>query len=819
MLSDGPFASDFIETFCRVTKGAGAGSLITLRPWQRQLLTDLLAIDPETGLRRHRRGLVGIARKNGKALDVSTPILTANGWKKMGELAVGDFVHAPDGSLTRIKAVSQRWFGQAFKVQFADGAELVASPEHEWTVNDRRRQKVRTIETTELRDTLTYGARGDRRYSVDVPAAIERDEQSLLIDPYVFGVWLGDGSSSAGQITTPDPEIVQRIQNVGYKTSKGRPKGNAETLTIYGLQTELRKLGVLGKKWVPEAYLLGSQEQRRRLLAGILDTDGTVELCGGGAPRVVLTITNENIARAALFLARSLGYKATIHEGRASLYGKDCGPVWDVAFNAYKETTPFFLERQTSRLRLQPERLTRSSNITIKSVEPSDVECETVCITVEHPSGMFLAGASLTPTHNSALGAGLALWALVADDEPGAEVYSVAGSREQARIVFETASRMVELDPELSKIVKRFKYHLEFPMTGGVYRCLSAEASQAEGLNPHCVIFDELHVQPNDKLWNVMTLGSGTRRQPLTLGITTAGVKTDVTGQDSICYRLYQYGKKLERGEVDDSSFFFKWFEPKNPEADHHDTSIWPEANPAIGDFLSVVDFESAIKTTPENEFRTKRLNQWVSSQQAWLPQGKWDACKEYKEIPDGATVVLSFDGSYSGDSTGILATTVEANPHQFVVGHWERTQNDPQDWRVDIAEVEQAIREACAKYNVLEVACDPFRWARSMQALENEGWPIVEWNTSSPARMVPACAKFYDVVSEGRITHDGDPRLARHIDNCVLKTDRLGPRIVKDNKNSPRKIDLAVCAVVGIDRATFLNGTPDEEDPFFFFA
>jgi phage terminase large subunit-like protein len=103
------------------------------------------------------------------------------------------------------------------------------------------------------------------------------------------------------------------------------------------------------------------------------------------------------------------------------------------------------------------------------------------------------------------------------------------------------------------------------------------------------------------------------------------------------------------------------------------------------------------------------------------------------------------------------------------------------------------------------------------MAALEEEGWPIVEWNTSSPARMVPACAKFYDAVMEQRVTHDGDPRLARHIDHCVLKTDGKGPRIVKEHKYSPRKIDLAVCAVVAHDRAVEIAESPG--DVWFAFT
>lgn len=418
----------------------------------------------------------------------------------------------------------------------------------------------------------------------------------------------------------------------------------------------------------------------------------------------------------------------------------------------------------------------------------------------------------------SAVGAGIALWGLIADEEPGAEIYSCAGDRDQARIVFGMAKRMVELEPELSAAVKVYRDAIEYPANSSVYRVLSAEAYTKEGLNPSLVLFDEVHVQPNDDLWNVMTLGSGTRAQPLILGITTAGVKSDATGGDSLCYRLYQYGRQVQSGEVDDPSFFFRWWEPAaGADADWRDPDVWDEANPALGDFLFVEDFETSARTTPENEFRTKRLNQWVSSRSAWLPQGAWEACVDAtRVVADGDEITVGFDGSYSGDSTALVGCTT-VDPHLFVIEAWERKDSDDHDWRVPIAEVEQAIRTACARWKVREVDCDPFRWSRTMAALEEEGWPIVEWNTSSPARMVPACAKFYDAVMEQRVTHDGDPRLARHIDHCVLKTDGKGPRIVKEHKMSPRKIDLAVCAVVAHDRAVQISEQPG--DVWFAFT
>lgn len=409
----------------------------------------------------------------------------------------------------------------------------------------------------------------------------------------------------------------------------------------------------------------------------------------------------------------------------------------------------------------------------------------------------------------SFLGAGFALWGLCMDGEQGAEVYSAAGDRDQARVVFAMAKRMVELDPFLADRLKVFRDVIEYPDTGSIYRVLSADAPRHEGLNPSMVIFDEVHIQPDRRLWDVLSLGSGTRANPLLLGITTAGVKADRTGQDSLCYGLYQYGKRVESGEVDDPSFFFRWWEA-DPDADWRDEATWASCNPALGTFLNVDDFRSAVKQTPENEFRTKRLNQWVSSHSAWLPQGAWDGCAGAEVPADGTPIVVGFDGSYSGDSTGLVGCTLDGE--LFVIDAWERTQADGPEWRVDILDVENAIRAACARWDVREIACDPYRWQRSMAVLLEDGLPVTEYPTGSPARMVPACATFYDATMERRLSHDGDPRLARHVDNCVLKVDQKGPRIVKDNRSSPRKIDLAVCAVIAYERAMFYAEQPRSE-------
>jgi phage terminase large subunit-like protein len=416
----------------------------------------------------------------------------------------------------------------------------------------------------------------------------------------------------------------------------------------------------------------------------------------------------------------------------------------------------------------------------------------------------------------SALSSGIALWGLFMGEQ-GGEIYSCAADRDQARIVFGDAKKMIEAEPELLAQAKLYRDAIEIPSTGSVYRVLSSEAYTKEGLSPTLVIMDELHALPNRELFDVMQLGMGARREPLLMAITTAGVKADATGQDSIAYSLYQYGQKVIRGEYDDPSFFMAWWEA-SVEADHRDPETWKLANPAYGDLNSIEDFESAVKRTPEAEFRTKRTNAWVSSQTAWLPNGAWEARESKREVDKDVPVILGFDGSFSGDASVIMGVTVEDEPHVFLVEAWEKQPTDSDEWRVDSLEVENTIIEACKRYNVKEIACDPFRWQRSMQVLQDAGLPVVEWPSTSAARMIPACAKFYDAVVGEKLTQDGSALLTRHISNAVVKIDRLGPRIVKEHRGSPRKIDAAVASIIAFDRATVSRNDAEPLVPEFFF-
>ena len=401
--------------------------------------------------------------------------------------------------------------------------------------------------------------------------------------------------------------------------------------------------------------------------------------------------------------------------------------------------------------------------------------------------------------------AAIGLYSLLGEGINGGEVIAVAATREQARIVFSEAKRMVERS-ELKDLVQVFRDSIFVPETNSVFKVMSADAFSAEGLNPSRVILDELHAQPNRELFDVMSLAMGNRGKiGQVVAITTAGVKSDSSGQDSIAYSLYNYGKRVATGEIDDPAFFMAWWEAA-PEADHREPTTWQSANPGYDDIVSAADFESAVRRTPEAEFRTKRLNQWVSSQMSWLPSGVWDSLAEAQPLDPDAEYILGFDGSFSGDTTVIVGCTIptEDKPaHIFLVKAWEKPVEADDSWRVDIQDAEFEIAKFCGLYKVREVACDPFRWQRSMEVLQDQGIPIVEYPSTSARRMVASCARFYDAVTEGRLTHDGDPLVARHFTNAVIKIDNLGPRIVKENRNSNRRIDAAVAAVIAYDRAS----------------
>lgn len=373
--------------------------------------------------------------------------------------------------------------------------------------------------------------------------------------------------------------------------------------------------------------------------------------------------------------------------------------------------------------------------------------------------------------------------------EIGGECYFVAGDRQQASRAFGEIRKIVEADPELRGLFTFYKHSAEIASKGTILRVLSADAGLQLGLEPSFVVFDEVAVQPNDRLWNAMSLGSGTRSQPMIVGISTPGWE-----KDSLAFRLYQHGKKILAGEIDDPTFFFRCWEPSDPEADHTDPKVWAEANPSLGAFLHAEDFASAVGSTDENEFRRFRLGQWTSTHSVAFPSGAWGGAEAERDIPFGAEVVVAFVAARQRDVVAIIGCTVDS-PHISPVRIWEQGE------RVDPFDVAEELRAVCADYNVRDVVCSEHDWSWVLLQLADEGMPVTKV-PRSPQRLAGQWQQFFDAIVEKRLTHDPDPILGRHAGNLALISGPSGLRPDLDvSEGAP--IAAALAAMIAYDGVT----------------
>jgi hypothetical protein len=328
--------------------------------------------------------------QEGKALALDTPIATPAGWSTMGQLKVGDEVFDQDGKPCRVTWTSPTWTGRpCYTVRTGDGEAIVADIEHEWPARLTR------LSRQHLHTTKVLAKQRIKNAQIIAPADLDLLDADLPLDPYVLGAWLGDGHATAAAITSADHEVTDRIRATGTPCRKGRAKYHwtlSPAERGYGQASPVRRvlvqLGVWGDKHIPVAYLRGSRTQRLALLQGLVDTDGYVSPRG----QVEYTSTCERLARGVAELVLTLGAKAYVAAGRATINGRDCGPKWRVKFMLADAA---YLPRKAVRCK-------DSSVARIRYVwaEP----CESVptrCIEVDSPSHTFLAGRTLLPTHNS----------------------------------------------------------------------------------------------------------------------------------------------------------------------------------------------------------------------------------------------------------------------------------------------------------------------------------------------------------------------------------------------------------------------------------
>lgn len=396
----------------------------------------------------------------------------------------------------------------------------------------------------------------------------------------------------------------------------------------------------------------------------------------------------------------------------------------------------------------------------------------------------------------SLLGTAIALEHLVYGPQ-GAQVYSAAADRAQAKIVFGEARQQVLNNPALSRIIKVYRDAMEMPSKGSVYRALSADAMRAHGLAPSLVVADELHAWPSsasntrgDELWEALTQGSADRPESLVVGITTAGGHTD-----TLLGRLYEHGKRVAANEIDDKQFGFWWWEA-GQDADPTDPTSWTIANPNLAEgLLDLGDFEAAIASAGSAGFagfQRYRLNQWVRlAGEDFVSPHHWAEAKRENTVPKGATVTAGFDGSVSGDATGLVIQDVATGVLK-VIAVWEPDPQNP-EWTVDRADVNAAVKRMFDDYDVRMFWCDPSFYEPDVLEWSKQWRHRVERIPPTNHRIAPMAQQFLADLVAGDIGHDGDPRLQRHVLNAVA-TESGSFR--KEKRGSPRKVDLLACAI-----------------------
>lgn len=394
----------------------------------------------------------------------------------------------------------------------------------------------------------------------------------------------------------------------------------------------------------------------------------------------------------------------------------------------------------------------------------------------------------------------------------------------QTKRLFNAAS--LGLTGGLLKSIFSEKYILEdrirIPGQPGVMSRIAAIAGTNDGGLESDHYADELHElvsERQERTWLVMgnSLAKRTPRVRLPSGIDVTGhqqvgITTGGASMDSLAGRLYAKGVRLSKGEEVDPRFLFLWWEADDSwdlETEDGLLGAILQANPGAGSFLSVDNLVDRFGDIALHEFRRYHLNRWVAAPDSWITYESWQAQAHPDITPDmttserwpaeGTEIWAGFDGSKSRDSTALIGCT--AGGYIFEIAAWDRPLRST-DWLVPRSEVDAAVALMMSTWRVRRLSCDPPRWEREIEDWEAKYTDdvVVRFDTDVPQRFAPAVGRFEEAFRAERLTNDGSDALARHVGNARIRETRWGLVITKEHKDSPRRIDRAVAAVLAYD-------------------
>lgn len=423
----------------------------------------------------------------------------------------------------------------------------------------------------------------------------------------------------------------------------------------------------------------------------------------------------------------------------------------------------------------------------------------------------------------STLLAGIGLYLFMADGEQGAEVYSAATKKDQARIVFEEAKRMLKASPELLEYATIHRDNLALGVTNSFYRPLSADVNSMDGFNIHGAIIDELHAHKTSELWDVIYTGRGSRRQPLMVAITTAG-----NNRESVCWEQRDYGTKILEQIFDDDSFFV-YIAHADDSDDWTKECTWIKANPNYGISVKPDEMREACEkaqrqTSARNSFLQKRLNMWTEQFEAWIPVENWDNCCKPISIEDlkGKSCYLGLDLSNRIDMTALSLLfpldggvkrvfpfffmpeeRLKLKEHQgkrfynkwYQDGFIIKTPGDV----IDYDYILQKIKSLGELYSITEIGFDPWNSTQLVTDLQAEGFNVVPLRQGYGTLSDPS-KEFEKLILSKHIEHDGNPVFRWMIKNVGTECDAAG-NIKPSRKKSSDKIDAVVATIMALAR------------------
>lgn len=423
------------------------------------------------------------------------------------------------------------------------------------------------------------------------------------------------------------------------------------------------------------------------------------------------------------------------------------------------------------------------------------------------------------------LGAGVGLYMLFGDGEPGAEIYSAAGDKDQAKLLFDIGKGMVESHPQLRQRCKLYKDTIVLEETSSVWKVLSSEAYTKHGLNASAILFDELHTQPNRELWDVLTTSTGARTQPLTAAFTTAGFD-----KLTLCYEQHVYAENVRDGIIDDPEFLPLIF-AADDSLEFDDPEAWEKANPNLGISIRRDYLESEsrrARQTPGyvNTFRRLQLNQWTESDVRWLDIAAWDKgakAKVDREQLRGKKCKAGLDLATTRDLTAfVLVFPMGDGTYKVLPVCWipedsarEREQRDRVPYSVwirqglikttrgnttDYATVRRDINELAEEFGIEEIAVDRlFQGAQLATELQDDGFAVTTFGQGFYSMAAPT-KELEQLVLEGKLHHGGNPVMRWHASNVSVETDDAG-NMKPSKKKSTERIDLIVGTLMALGR------------------